>query len=74
MGDLQEVGDEVAPAFAVVFGVVACRGVEQLTRSIPVSSLRAWVRLVGVSLLGAFLLWPAWVSVYGPRAQAWVVI
>ena len=67
--DQRRYGNDLAPAFAVLFGVMACRGVAQLTSRIPASGLRAGVRLVGVILLGALLLWPAWVSVYGPRAR-----
>jgi asparagine N-glycosylation enzyme membrane subunit Stt3 len=68
--DQRRYGNDFAPAFALLFGVVAVRVMARLTSRLPASRLRAAARAIGVIVLGLALLWPAIHVVYGPRARA----
>jgi len=67
--DQRRYGNDLAPAFAVLFGVFAYRCAAHLTHGMRASGLRASLRFVGVLVLAGALLWPAMASVYGPRAR-----
>jgi len=62
-------GNDFAPAFALLFGIVAWRGVAGLSARIPGARLRAAVRGIGVAVLLVGLLWPVFYGIYGPRAR-----
>jgi asparagine N-glycosylation enzyme membrane subunit Stt3 len=63
-------GNDFAPAFALLFGIVAWRGVAGLSARIPGARLRAAVRGMGVAVLLIGLLWPVVYGIYGPRARS----